>query len=337
MTSRERVFALMAGQAPDRTPVMPITMMIAADEVGIPYGRYAREHAVLVEAQVTIANRFDFDHVSAITETREAPDCGAVVRFFDEQPYAIDEAMSRLLEKSELGRLKPPDPELAPAMSDRLLALRELKERSGESKIVEGWVEGPCCAGADLRGINRLMLDFNDDATFVRDLFEWVVQLALRFAKAQVEAGADVIGIGDPAASLVGPRIYRQFIWEWQKKLVDGVKAMGAHTRLHICGNSRPILKDIANLNADIVDVDSLVPMADARARVGDRQILLGGIDPVRQLLNASPDEAMAAIMRCRAEAGPRYIIAAGCEVPRGTPHANLRMMALAAEKTGRQ
>ena len=337
MTSRERVLALIAGHAPDRTPLMPITMMIAADEIGIPYGRYAREHAVLVEAQIAIANRFDFDHVSAITETREAPDCGAVVRYFDEQPYAIDETMSRLIEKSELGRLKPPDPETAPAMSDRLLALRQLKERAGESKIVEGWVEGPCGAGADLRGINRLMLDFNDDVTFVRDLFEWVVHLALRFAKAQVDAGADVIGIGDPAASLAGPRIYREFIWEWQKKLVDGIAALGAHTRLHICGNTRPILKDIAGLNADIVDVDSLVPMADARARMGDRQILLGGIDPVRQLLNASPDEVLAAILRCKEEAGPRYIIAAGCEVPRGTPHANLHMMAQAAEKSGSQ
>ena len=77
--------------------------------------------------------------------------------------------------------------------------------------------------------------------------------------------------------------------------------------------------------------------MADARARVGERQILLGGIDPVRQLLNASPDEVMAAIMRCKAEAGPRYVIAAGCEVPRGISHANLRMMALAAEKTAPQ
>jgi MtaA/CmuA family methyltransferase len=332
VTSRERVFALLAGREPDRTPVMPITMMLAADEIGIPYGRYALEHAVLAEAQLAIATRFDFDHVSAITETREAPDCGATVRFFDDQPYALDETVSRLSEKSELGKMVPPDPSVAPAMSDRLQALRLLKERTGASKIVEGWVEGPCCAAADLRGINRLMLDFNDDAAFVRELFEWVVNLGLRFAKAQVDAGADVIGVGDPAASLAGPRIYREFIWESQKRLVDGIRAMGALVRLHICGNTRAILADVSRLEADIVDVDSMVSMKDARDRVGERQILLGGIDPVRQLLHGTPEEVKAAILHCKAEAGPRYIIAGGCEVPRATPAQNLRMMALAAQ-----
>ena len=95
MTGRQRVLALIAGETPDRTPVMPITMMLAADEIGVPYGRYALEHAVLVDAQFAIAEHYDFDHVSAITETREAPDCGATVRFFNDQPYALDETLSR--------------------------------------------------------------------------------------------------------------------------------------------------------------------------------------------------------------------------------------------------
>ena len=38
--------------------------------------------------------------------------------------------------------------------------------------ILEGWVEGPVAEGADLRGINTLMLDFLDDPDFVRDLFD---------------------------------------------------------------------------------------------------------------------------------------------------------------------
>ena len=44
------------------------------------------------------------------------------------------------------------------------------------------------------------MVDFMDDPDFVRDVFEQVVTMALAFAKAQVEAGADLIGIGDAAA-----------------------------------------------------------------------------------------------------------------------------------------
>ena len=41
---------------------------------------------------------------------------------------------------------------------------------------------------ADLRGVNTLMLDFDDDAPFVRDLMGFVVEMELAFAKAQIEA-----------------------------------------------------------------------------------------------------------------------------------------------------
>ena len=90
------------------------------------------------------------------------------------------------------------------------------------------------------------MMDFSDDPAFVRDLFEFTVEVATRFAEAQIEAGADIIGIGDAAASLVGPRIYKEFVWPWEKKLVDSIHAIGGKVRLHICGNTRRILRDIA-------------------------------------------------------------------------------------------
>ena len=74
-----------------------------------------------------------------------------------------------------------------------------------------------------------------------------------------------MIGIGDPAASLIGPRLYREFVWPFEKRLVSGLRAMGARVRLHICGNTRGILDLMGALGCDIVDIDSLVPVAGAR------------------------------------------------------------------------
>jgi hypothetical protein len=144
-----------------------------------------------------------------------------------------------------------------------------LKERLGRDKIVEGWIEGPCGGSADLRGLNTLMFDFFDDAGFVRDLFDYVLEVGMGFARAQVEAGADVIGIGDPAASLVGPKIYREFVWPYERKMVEGLHALGARVRLHICGNTRPILERLGQLGCEIIDLDSMVPIAEARVKMG--------------------------------------------------------------------
>lgn len=329
MTGRERILALLHGQAPDRPGFLPITMMFAAAHAGLPYGRYALDHRVLVEAQLRTAEDFQFDHLSAITETREAPDCGAPVTCFDNQPYALDEQRSLLADKSAFLHLSAPDPATAPHMADRLEAIRLLRLRSAGQHIIEGWVEGPCGAAADLRGINRLMLDFLDDPAFVRDLFEFALQLALAFGRAQIHAGADLIGIGDPAASLTGPRLYRDFVLPYQQRLIDGLHAAGAAVRLHICGNTRRILPELARLNAEIIDIDSLVPLAEARAACGPAQLLLGGIDPVRVLQNATPSEVRLAAQTCLAAAGPRYILGAGCEVPPLAPSENLHALSL--------
>jgi len=112
-------------------------------------------------------------------------------------------------------------------MHNGVKAVALLKERVGQDKVVEGWIEGPIAEAADLRGINTLMLDFFDDPAFVRDLFEFVVEMELRFARAQVDAGIDLMGVGDAAASLIGPHLYEEFVWPYEKKLVDGLHAMG--------------------------------------------------------------------------------------------------------------
>jgi len=180
---------------------------------------------------------------------------------------------------------------------------------------------------ADLRGLNTLMLDFHDDPDFVDELFEFVTAMEVAFARAQFEAGADLIGVGDAAASLIGPKLYNSFVLPYEQRLVAAIKAMGARVRLHICGNTRKILGGMGKLGCDIVDLDYLSPMADGRAAMGPGQVLLGNIDPVRVLCDGTPESITAMLEECYQAAGPRYVVSAGCEVPRNTPPANMRAM----------
>ncbi len=337
MNGRQRILALLDGKKLDRLPFMPITMMFAADQIERGYRDYATDYRVLVEGQVQTAEQFDFDYVSCISDpAREAGDCGAEIKFFDDQPPAMDEANALLANKEALLNLEIPGHLPGGRMHDRIEAAALFRNRVGDEKLIEGWIEGPCAEGADLRGINNLMLDFFDDPTFVRDLFEFVTEMEIKFAEAQIEAGVDLIGIGDAAASLVGPRIYEEFVWEYEKKMVDAIQGHGTLVRLHICGNTRSILRGMGELGCDIVDLDYMVSMAEARKAMGADQVLLGNIDPVNTLLHGSPKDIHEALSLCYEEAGPRYIVGAGCEVPRGTPPENVRTMLDFAEQTRR-
>ncbi|MCP3920223.1 MAG: hypothetical protein GY711_32250 [bacterium] len=328
MNGRERVLALARGEPTDRLAVMPVVMMFCAEQIGVHYGRYVEDHRVLAEAQVRTAQAFDFDIVSNMSDpAREAADCGARVEFFEDQPAAIVESDALLADKAKLASLRMPDPLGGGRMQSAVESLRLMKERVGGDKALMGWVEGPYAEGADLRGINRIMLDLYDDPGFVHELSDFVVELALRYARAQVDAGADIIGIGDAAASLIGPQFYDEFVWPYEKRLVEGIQAMGAVVRLHICGTTSPIVASMGRLGCEIVDLDHLTGMDAAREAMGPDQVLLGNIDPVGALRDSTPEAVTAAIDRCHRQAGERYVVGAGCEVPRDTPPENVRAM----------
>ncbi len=332
MTGRERVLAVIAGQKPDHLPFMPITMMFAADILGIKYGQYCRDYKLQADAQIKTAELFGIDHVSIIGPPATSLDLGTKIQWFEDQPPAKVEEESLFADKSVLDRMKDPHPPFGECMEDILRCLELMRQRVGEELIVEGWLEGPCAEAADLRGINRLMLDFSDDPGFARDLFDFTLESAIRFSAAQIDAGADVIGVGDAAASLLGPRIYKEFVLPWEKKLVNAIHAHGGKVRLHICGNTRRILSGMAELGCDIVDIDYPVPLAEARAQMGPLQTLTGNLDPVREVRNDSPLSITERLEALQHEAGDRWVVAAGCEIVRDTPHENLRAMLRFAE-----
>lgn len=334
MNSRERVLAQIDGRPVDRLPLMPITMQFAADVIGAKYLQYVTDFRTLVEGQLRTVEKYGFDYVSCISDpAREAADCGSDIALFDDQPPAFKEERALLADKARLAALTVPDPLAGGRMTDRVRAAELFRREVGGDKLIEGWIEGPMAEGADLRGINTIMLDLYDDPAFIADLFEFVTEMGIRFARAQVEAGVDLIGIGDAAASLVGPVFYERCVWPYEKRMVDAIRAMGARVRLHICGDTNAIVDGMGRLGCDIVDLDYPVDMAQARARMPG-QVILGNVEPVGVMRNGTPEVVTEALAACHRAAGPRYIVGAGCELPRDTSAANVRAMCAFARDT---
>jgi len=330
MNSRERVLNLIEGKPVDRPPAMPITMMWSADLIGANYHDYATRAPIQAAGQCAAARQFGFDQVSVISDPCcEAADLGADIFYPPDAPPAIIEKNALLADPAALSALRVPDPQRpCSRMANRIAAVRLLRQELRATHIIEGWVEGPCAESADLRGINTIMMDYYDEPQFAHELAEFSVKVALKFAAAQLEAGADFIGVGDAAASLISRELYDEFVLPHEKRLVDGIHAAGGRVRLHICGRTQHLADAMATLKCEIVDLDSMVDLRAARAAMGDRQVLLGNLHPVKVVKNGTVEDVRQALTRCRAEAGPAWIAGAGCEIPRQSPAENVRCFA---------
>ncbi len=335
MNPYERVMARLRGAAVDRPPNFDIMMTFAAHFIGQPLARYYQDHRVLCAANFAVREAFDLDILQAISDPyREAADFGARVEFPDDSLPVCKVPL--LAEPGDLSQLRHPDPATGRRMSDRLEAVRLFREQAGGQVPVMGWVEGGLAEAADLRGVGTLLLDLYDRPEWVHELLEVCVAVEIAFAKAQIAAGADIIGLGDAVASQVSPRAYRQFALPYEQRIFAAVHEMGALARLHICGNTTRILGDMAQSGADIIDLDWMVDPLQAVRSFGDRIAVCGNADPVAVMLNGTPEQVRQATLEGVAAGEPRSISAAGCEIPDGTPHANLLAQAQALAEYAR-
>jgi uroporphyrinogen decarboxylase len=324
MTPKERVHAIVRGQPYDRPAVTPILMSWAAHFIGRTYRDYYLDGDVLVEAQLAVARAFNLDQVSAISDPwRETSAYGME---FDYPEQGVGKPRRMLIRAAEdIARIRPFALENAERPRQRVESVRKMARAVGRTHSLLGWVEGPLAVYADLRGVENMFLDLIDTPQMYLGPAEIIIDNQIRFARAQIAAGADMIGVGDSVASLISPRMYEDYVLPFEKRLFDAIHEAGAVVKLHVCGDISRSVHLMAQTGCDIIDADWMVRLDTARAAVGPNVTLAGNFDPSAVLLQGSPQDVAQAARRCIEMGGERFILQPGCEVPPGTPEPNLR------------
>ncbi len=334
MNAYERFKGTLNGLAVDRIPNFDIMMTFAAHYINAPLARYYQDYRVLCEANWAVIDVFELDIAQAISDPyRETVDLGGVVEFPDDGLPVLQKY--RLEHPDDLASLRPIDPTQGRRMTDRLDAVRLFRERVGGTMPIMGWVEGALAEAADLRGVSNLLTDVYDRPEWLLDVLEVCTEVAIAFAKAQIAAGADIIGLGDAIASQISPRMYQKYALPYEKRIFEAVHEMGGIARLHICGDTTKILPYMGQSGADIIDLDWMVSIPAAVDTFGGQIAICGNFDPVRVMLQGTPDQVRVAVRDCAKQACALYFSAAGCEIPDRTPHANLLAQAQVLREWG--
>lgn len=161
----------------------------------------------------------------------------------------------------------------------------------------------------------------------VEILFDKCLAFGKKFAKAQIEAGCDLMGIGDAICSQIDSDTYNTFIRSRHQELIEYIHSLGIPVKLHICGNIDHLLDSLKNVNMDIIDLDWLVEIDKAREILGKDVVLGGNINPV--YVQDQTEQKVFEYSRGLVEKykDQKYLLAAGCEITVLTPPENLMAM----------
>lgn len=327
MNSYERIINRLNREPVDKIPNLNIVMAFAAKQIGAAYSEFVTNFKILVEGNIYCCEQFGIDAVSAISDPmREAHSFGAdIVIPINDVPYS---KVALLSDYSQLKTLKPLSPYDDIRTLDRIMAIELYNKQVKHKYAIIGWIEGALAEAADLRDISQLMMDLILDPEAVTELFDIIYEQQKSFAAAQIKAGADIIGIGDAAASLVGPDLYEMFVLPYEQRIIKDIHDMGAKVKLHICGDITSILNLVKQTNADIVDVDWMVNFKTAVKSFSDCDTAVcGNIDPVSVFLQGDTKTVHDVVNSCKMIADSKTIIAGGCEIPRETPVSNMKYM----------
>lgn len=166
----------------------------------------------------------------------------------------------------------------------------------GISALITGRIAAPFSAGALVFGIDKWLVAMLDAPDLVRDNIAFFVDHQIAFGQAQLEAGADLLWLGDCVAGshFIGPDHYARFAFEPAARVVEAMNAAGGLIIYHSAEVALPHLRYQAQLPRCAINIGEGPRIAEIRSALGARKCLTGNFDP-KLLRDGAPAQVAAA------------------------------------------
>ncbi len=211
-----------------------------------------------------------------------------------------------------------------PACQVPLEAIRLLRRRFGDEVAVVGKVFGPWTLGYHVFGVQEFLMATLLEPDSVRKAMEQLKEVTVSFGRAQIEAGADALCLGDHATrDLCSPDAYRDFLKASHAELEERIPCP---LILHICGDTSDRIGYIRETGLACFHFDSKVSTPQAREMAGERLSLMGGTSNFDVIREGSP-ERIADDVREKV-ANNIDVIGPECAVPLDAPCENMKLLA---------
>jgi uroporphyrinogen decarboxylase len=316
MTERERVWASLRHEQPDRCPY----------QIGFTQNAHARmvEHFGDPHFAQRINNALygvaaDPGPLQGEVEPGFWRDEFGVVwnRTVDQDIGVVD---NLLLPECTLDGYEFPDPH-APGKFDgfaeRVAAGRDyfVQFAIGFSLFERAWT---------LRGMENLLLDMIECPEFVDDLLDAICDYNCARVEQALEHEIDAVHFGDDWGSqrglIMGPDLWRRFIMPRLERQYSLAKAKGKAVTIHSCGKITDVIPDLISIGLDMFNPfqPEVMDVYEMKRVYGDRLSFWGGVSIQQLLPFGTPQEVKDTCRRLMREIGRDggYVIAPAHAIP---------------------
>jgi len=332
MEPKAVILKAIEGGRPERVPVSLFGGgMWSIRDFGTTFEALAGDAAKMTEMLVAASGRLHCDivyagsgynnfHISCLT--------GSPIKFREVGAPDLVEHLVHAeedLAKCDIGRIDS-DPTIATVRE----ALRATKARIGGEYLVTLTAWGPFTLAARLVGEEPMMKATFKKPDFVRKVVDYATDVLIRLYEPLVKDGTlELISLADPTASgdLISKKQFVTFAQPYLKRFTDWAKGLGAHTLVHICGDTTDRLDTFPGTGASCISLDHKVDIARAKEVLGGKMCFAGNVDPVKVMLQGTVEDVERECRRIIETAGldGGFVLMPGCDIPPTVPYENIQ------------
>ncbi len=173
---------------------------------------------------------------------------------------------------------------------DTIKLLRKQLDERGDDIALIGFTGAPwtlatyMIEGQGTKTYNICKKMMYDNPKLLHKILAKVTEVVKLYMEKQIQSGIDVVQIFDSWAAAIEPSKYNEFSWKYMVEIADYLKSKYPETPIIMFpkGVSAFIEQGLVYGNFDVFGVDWGTPMAMAKAKLGDRYVLQGNMEPCR-------------------------------------------------------
>ena len=340
MNGRERIEAALKLEVPDYVPIISRMGALVAKAAGKTVQEYYSDAETYANVSISAWKKLGFDDI-LVRWPHVLPEAmGAKLRYRENDYPTIESPIIKTMD--DVDKLNIPDPETDGKLPTVLEAMRILDAEVGNEVCLCGSMNGPYTDAGKLIGFEQLLIGTLMKSDIIKKLLEVLLDADIRFGKAMVEAGCQLIWISEPMASppILSVHTYEEVVLPALTELTRALKNSGAYTCWHPCARTKgeyPILEQLLRSEADTVNFSETVDMRTVKEMFTHKKCVAGNIDPVMigQATTGKIEQEAKKIIDTAAGGGG-FIFTPGCSLPLNTPMQNIEAMINSVHKNGK-